>query len=370
MLSVAELVAFARRNQDRICGQIYPGSRGQSAESSRIPTSPDETSNADNGKIKCGQIRCPTTGRGLNVCPDCGRIMQYSEDESYECVQCGICRPAVGDSPDRWSASTSLTWIRMAGKDGASFKSVMSACSGGGCSKDDRGTIYKEYCTYCKEHDDITAEVLEFATDWFLVVGSREVHRATVRLKIMAACLYYACHSSGIARQTKEIAGMFGLPEPNFSGGMKIVEDAIAKNEIIMATKDTEHTNEEQGYTVRYLHNLSLPTEYYNLIVSIIHRAEKKRIQLKMSISSRVAGAISIVVERIGNTTTNITNLDIKRQCGVEVTTILKFANSVNANKVMFAREFKVIDRYARAFAFTSTSTPASASPLDSGSAE
>ncbi len=164
------------------------------------------------------------------------------------------------------------------------------------------------------------------------------VHRGNIKNEILATILYYECIRVGCIRHADEIARFMNLTIEGFARGENIVRPLVEAGNIDLPV-DVEPIKE---YAERYMSTLSLVDDggkYLNFIVDIVKISEKHRLGMSSRLSSKVVGAMWIIIQQCG---LKFTCKALESATGnTKKNTFNKFVKIVHTNPRVFADVFK-----------------------------
>ena len=157
------------------------------------------------------------------------------------------------------------------------------------------------------------------------------VKRGSIKDEVLAAILYYECIAAGTARKKRDIAALMRLPTFGFSKGEHILRDLRAKGQI-----DIDMDNEPiSSFVDRYMEALGLEDQRYkDFIEKIVVLSEERKIGMNSQISSKIVGAIYLLITTKGLPIT-IHALE-KATDNTKKNTFTKFYNAIKANMDIF----------------------------------
>ncbi len=291
-----------------------------------------------------------TSDSKFNFCTDCCIYMTPSGME-YSCPECGN---TVVNEPDR-------------GKDlddagGRSIKITTGANKG----KTRNGTVdyaktQKKSITdrLMKKHAKYTLgpkfskDVLNAAAEQYnrnqkyiredcvdsegVVVGQKKfVHRGDLRDEILCTLIYYEGVRAGKKRKEKDIAILMDREVHGFARGKDMVLEWQARGWIELPDDDDPIA----GFIDRYMEALDIDKPVYNQFVAdMVMLSEKHNICMGSNASSKIVGAIWILVEKCK---LKITIQELEKACdNTKKNTFMKFYNSVFSSITVFAEVFR-----------------------------
>jgi transcription initiation factor TFIIIB Brf1 subunit/transcription initiation factor TFIIB len=165
--------------------------------------------------------------------------------------------------------------------------------------------------------------------------GERKfVKRGDIKDEVLGKLIKYECDRAGIARMDCEIARFMGLPSAGLSRGESILRKLHTDNKIELPI----NIDPTDGFVNRYLDCLVLPVEYKPFVVDLIDVANANGIGLRSIASSKVVGAIWVLVQK---EKLPITIAELDKKCDIRVNTFKKFSDAVMAKLHVFVGVFE-----------------------------
>ncbi len=286
----------------------------------------------------------PIAETRYNYCPECRSPMELSANE-YKCQYCGFMRSNDLDT-DKTSSGAACGTLRTG--NGAVYyfngeypktQHKMVLC--------DLIKLHKAYtgpaipnCALVATADQynlIQRDVIDYEYD---DVGNVQrtkkfVHRGNIKDEVLATILYYECIRAGCIRHKVEIAKFMNLSIEGFARGEDIIRTLIEKGNISLPI-EVEPVRE---YAERYMSALSITNDsYIDFIVDLVQVSEKYRLGMSSHLSSKVVGAIWIIIQRCGHT---ITWKELESATGnTKKNTFMKFYKLVYSNLGVFTEVF------------------------------
>jgi hypothetical protein len=122
------------------------------------------------------------------------------------------------------------------------------------------------------------------------------VHRGSIKDEILAALIYFTAHTLGVAKKKRDIAKFMNLQNEGFSRGEDMVRKLVSQ-QVINVQIDIETPN---IFAVRYLEALGLEHDWHvDFVVEVVEYAANSHWCLNCQLSSRVAGAIWMLVHGV-----------------------------------------------------------------------
>jgi len=169
-----------------------------------------------------------------------------------------------------------------------------------------------------------------------IVMGQKKfVRRGTIKDEILAALLYFECAREKIMRKKKDVAMFMGLDTNGFSRGENILRNLEAEGKIDIPINDIP----VEGFVERYLEALGMENPMYEqFIIELVEESERKRICMNSQISSKIVGAIWILIDK-KNLKISAKQLE-KATDNTKKNTFIKFYNIVLGNMRTFTHIF------------------------------
>lgn len=128
-----------------------------------------------------------------------------------------------------------------------------------------------------------------------IVEGQKKfVRRGDIKNEILAALIYFNCIKEGISRKRKDCATFMGLEVEGISRGESILRELCAEGKINIEMEEESVS----GYAERYVEALGLDGSYIEFIIDLVNSTEELHIGMNSQISSKVVGAIRIVIQK------------------------------------------------------------------------
>jgi transcription initiation factor TFIIIB Brf1 subunit/transcription initiation factor TFIIB len=194
---------------------------------------------------------------------------------------------------------------------------------------------------YQNEDYYIPYNVIKLANDIFTKIREANyVFRKDHKKGVIAACLYYACYMSGIARTPQYISEFVGVEEKFLSQGDRILHDLNEKGVIEIPKKIIPI----QQYTYMYFELLDIDKKFIPFVNALIQHAEKSKMHLlhDSKNNTKCIGAIYVLVQRFPKMKEEISIERIEKVCKISKTTVNRYSKMVfkyvNIFKVIFKR--------------------------------
>lgn len=278
----------------------------------------------------------------FNYCVDCNTRMELS-GSNYKCIHCGF---TVSNDPERGkdlddtiSGSVRITTgankgrVRNGTNDYSNVQKKNLLCQ-----------LYQKQAKYTGpafSKDILLAAVTQYGLGQKHIKqeGDDFVRRGGIRDEILSALIYYECIRAGNIRKKKDISAFMELATSGFARGEDIVLTWHAKEIINIPINEEPIT----GYADRYLEALGLEEpNYIKFITEIVQLSMNKKIAMSSQISSKIVGAIWIIITQLG---LGITAKTIENATdNTKKNTFMKFCNLVYKMSSVFAPTFRKYD--------------------------
>jgi Zn finger protein HypA/HybF involved in hydrogenase expression len=284
-----------------------------------------------------------------NYCDMCNIPMSPILD-GFECPNCHIVKHIVGGIKDCSEESGGV--IKMS--NGAGTKSIYSSVPDN--SKAQKKQVLEQLTklneaykdgpkiplniidTVASEYNNIQKLNIEKYDENGEICGQKKfVRRGSIKDEVLGALLFYSCMKViGQSRKRKDIAEFMKLQENGISRGETILRDLHNEKKISIAIQaDPSH-----DFARRYLDSLGLletddygdlndkSERYLNFVTDIVEVSFGKKILMNSMRSSKIVGAIYVLVVR--EKLSHITISQIENSCdNIRRNTFMKFANIV-----------------------------------------
>lgn len=162
------------------------------------------------------------------------------------------------------------------------------------------------------------------------------VRRGSIKDEILAALIYFEGVRVKNVRKRKDVAIFMGLATCGFARGEDIVRTWQAKGLIDIPVNDEPL----EGYIDRYMETLGLDDPNYNAFVAeIVQLSEDRKIAMGSQISSKVVGAIWVLITQLGKKITAAT-LETATD-NTKKNTFTKFSKIIMESRNVFAAIFR-----------------------------
>lgn len=182
------------------------------------------------------------------------------------------------------------------------------------------------------------------------VIGTKKfVRRSEIKDQILGAIIYYECIARGIARKKKDIARFMQLN----SDGISLGETALRELHNGDKTVIPINADPSASFVVRYLTALELyniddqgipdavSANYKAFVDKILEIAAARKISHNSTQSSRVVGAIALLIEE---KKLPITHTALSTACdGLRKTTYSKFTNEATKYRHLFGPAYNLL---------------------------
>lgn len=272
-----------------------------------------------------------------NYCPDC-KVPMVINGADYQCESCGLVQ--VFNPETTKEAKPQSSYGRFTGSNRRTrYYSVMNDYA-----RTQRKAIETQLRTnnlnfVPKIADEILMNVAakynqiqnRFITD---ENGTQKkfVRRGNIKDEVLASLIYFECMAKGATRKKKDIAAFMHLPANGFSRGEEILLTLQASGLIDLPTD----ANVMVGFVDRYLEALNIAEpEYRDFVIDIVTLSEEKRIGMDSHLSSKVVGAIWMLICQY-NIPITISELE-RAADNTKRNTFMKFQALVYRHAVIFA---------------------------------
>jgi transcription initiation factor TFIIIB Brf1 subunit/transcription initiation factor TFIIB len=294
------------------------------------------------------EIRVTDDDTQYNYCPDCKIPMNVTNNE-YQCPSCSLIQECGAEGVKDHSESTSSNIRITTGIHKGKFYNMTndytktqrkqietqllrnnSSYAGPAIARD---VLIKAAAGY----NNIQKLVIDEEVDETGNLSQKKfVRRGNIKDEVLAAFVYFECIRAKVTRKKKDIAAFMNLPTHGFSRGEDILRNLHAEKKIDIPVDEEPADN----FIDRYLEALNLEKpEYKGFIVDLVNLSEKKRIGMNSHISSKIVGAIWILIQRL-NLGISATALE-QAADNTKKNTFSKFQTSVQNSMTVFAPVFK-----------------------------
>lgn len=242
-----------------------------------------------------------------NYCPDCKVPMLISESE-YQCEQCGLIRMFYPEVAKESKNSNSGGGRVLSGGRRTKYYNVSTDYA-----RTQRKAIETQLRTNNlnfapKFADEILMNVAaKYNQIQKLIVPDGDtqkkfVRRGNIKDEVLASLIYFECMAKGATRKKKDIAAFMRLPANGFSRGEEIVLSLHACGLIELdGAVSGGNNNLMIGFVDRYLEALNITEpRYREFVIDIVKLSEEKRIGMDSHLSSKIVGAIWMLICQYG----------------------------------------------------------------------
>lgn len=275
-----------------------------------------------------------------NYCPDCPEMPMLLHGDEYKCPTCGRTESAeiVGVDIRTLMGANTLGRFRGAAEYAKTQKEAVlkqlkynnESYTGSKFSLDLLDEVATQYNSIQKITEDVYDE------EGTVVKTKKFVRRSNIKDEVLAALIHFECVKRGVVRKKKDIATFMKLQANGFSSGEKILRNLHAEGKITIDIGDEP----VDGFASRYFDCLGIDNEsYVNFVTDLIKVAEQKKIGVNSFTSSKVVGAIWILITQL-NLKVTVEQLE---QAGdnTKKNTFIKFYKEVAKNSKLFLHVFK-----------------------------
>ncbi len=278
-----------------------------------------------------------------NYCPECHTPMEQASNE-YCCKYCGLtCHNELDTS--KVSSGAARGTIRVGNGSVYYFngeypktqhKMIITQLNRLQANHRDIVIPPAVLATVAEKYNTIQKHTIEvdYDADGNLI-EKKFVHRGNVKDEVLATILYYECMSAGLIKDKCEIAKFMNLPADGFARGEDIVRTLVENGDIVL-DMDSESP---EAYMDRYMCALHITNvKYCEFVVALVNASEKHHIGVSSQLSSKVVGAIWIVISKC--------HLPItwealeKATNNTKKNTFIKFSKVIYSNMRLFAPVF------------------------------
>lgn len=271
-----------------------------------------------------------------NYCPDCVIPMGVSGSE-YQCGECGRVTEGAGDQIiDHDETTSNGIRITTGANKGRFYNNTGDYCktqkkfildqlnlnqhkyNGLPFPQNILNSVAVQYNTIQKyiTEDDISA-------DGHVRGQKKFVRRGNIKDEVLAGLIYFECIREKLIRKKRDIAGYMRLPTFGFSRGEDILRNLQAEGKIDIPV-DEEPL---EGFIDRYIESLGISQKYSDFIIAIVEKSEQLKIGMNSQLSSKIVGALWIVIT----------------MCGLRITSKELEKSTDNTKKNTFVKFYKVV---------------------------
>lgn len=284
-----------------------------------------------------------------NHCPDCNIAMIFSHSE-YCCPQCHRVETHTELFKEREDISTGVVRISTGSHKGK-FYNISSDYS-----KTQKKCIYDQLVrnhmnfqgnafpltvlsAVAERYNNIQKFITEDDIDSEGNIRGQKkfVRRGSIKDEVLAGLIHFECIREGLVRKKKDIAEFMKLPTSGFSRGEDILRNLHAEDKVDIPVDDEPL----EGFIDRYLEALEIDDDprYSAFIVDIVNASERSRIGMSSQISSKIVGALWIIICRCK---LNISVAELERAAdNTKKNTFIKFYKDVTSRPRVFLPIFK-----------------------------
>lgn len=196
-------------------------------------------------------------------------------------------------------------------------------------------------------YNDIQKLVIDKYDDQGVVCGTKKfVKRGSIKDETLGAWLYFSCITHGLSRKKKDIAAFMQLSSHGISRGEIILRDLHNQGKITIPV----HAEPSDDFPRRYLEALDLykyndegvlssdSIRYLQFVNDLVHASIKKRVAVNSIKSSKIVGAIWVL---ISHCKINITSTAVEDACDkTRTNTFTRFSRAVDENILLFKDVF------------------------------
>lgn len=241
-----------------------------------------------------------------NYCPDC-KIPMILAGSEYQCDHCGQVQQYVADGcKDHDEAVTSSIRISTGPNKGrfynvsgdytrtqkkAILDQLLQNQTGFTGNAFPLNVLNEVASQYNKIQRLITED--DFDENGKVRGQKKFVRRGNIKDEVLAGLIYFECIREKLVRKKKDIALFMKLPTNGFSRGEDILRNLQAECKLDIPV-DEEPI---EGFVDRYLDDLNLDNPNYSkFIIDLVNESEIRKIGMNSQISSKVVGAIWILI--------------------------------------------------------------------------
>lgn len=246
-----------------------------------------------------------------NFCPDC-RLPMCLDLAEYQCKECGLTmKSESGEIGNKIFEDIGNACIRITtGTNRGRFYNTP-----GDYSKTQRKVIAEQLARKAKEYigPAFSQDVLAAATTQYnyiqrfiteedydangAAIAKKFVHRSNYKDEVLAGLIYFEGIRVGIFRKKKDISTFMKLTTNGFARGEDVLRNLHAEGKIDLPV-DREDTVE--GFLDRYLEALNIEsTRHSGFVIDIITEAERRKLGVGSQLSSKIVGALWILITKL-----------------------------------------------------------------------
>lgn len=292
--------------------------------------------------ILAGKIDDPVKPLAYNYCDDCDVAMELHDSE-YHCPLCGIIMEYLEDAVVDHGESTAGNIRISTGAHRGRYYNVSADYS-----KSQLRLIKIQLSKLASAYTGpaIPASILNSAAEAYNRIqqtvvtddngtSRKFVRRGNIKDEVLAAFIYYECIRAGNSRKSRDIAAFMRLQTNGFSRGDDIYRTVSRENGVDIPAEIEPMAD----FIERYCEALNLADSYKGFIRELVSLSETKRIGMNSNVSSKVVGAIYILITNL-NLPISVADLEAATD-NTKKSTFTKFINSVRANINVFRPVYK-----------------------------
>lgn len=290
------------------------------------------------------------TNKIHNFCPDCKIPMEISGTE-YNCKNCGMTRKNEKETYDHETAGSANIHISTGRNRGqiynnnsdytkAQKKSILDQLNRNSAEYNGTMIPHNVLNATATQYNNIQKFITEDEIDGDGNVKNQKkfVRRGNIKDEVIAALLKWEGRREGIFLKNRDIAKFMKLSTQGFARGEDIIRTLVAEGKIDLPMDD----DSVEGFCDRYLEALNIEEPQYSkygvFIKDLIEESENRKIGMNSQISSKVVGAIWIIII---NCNLNISSQQLEKATdNTKKNTFVKFYKSVTENLNVFAPIF------------------------------
>lgn len=235
-----------------------------------------------------------------NYCPDCPDTLMIACFNEYKCPECQRVDSADINGADIKTLMGANTLRRFRGPQEyarAQKEVIMRQLRDNNSNTqspfpmdilDESASIYNTIQKLMEPVYDNTGKI---------VTERKFVHRSDIKDQLLAALIYFVCIDRGVYRKKKDIANFMKLQTGGFSAGENIIRTLHAEKKITLKIGDEPL----KGFADRYFGALGIDNDnYIQFVVDLVARAEGINIGVNSLPSSKIVGAMWILITSLG----------------------------------------------------------------------
>ena len=243
-----------------------------------------------------------------NYCPNCKIVMELSSSE-YQCRACGLTKANEFDMcKDHHETITSSIRITTGSNKGRFYN------INGDYTKTQRKMVLDQLMqlathypgpafplnilnAVANQYNHIQRLITEDDLDENGNVRGQKkfVRRGNIKDEVLAGLIYFECIREKLVRKKKDIAAFMKLTTNGFARGEDILRTLEAEGKLDIPVDDEPI----EGFVDRYMCALDIENPTYSqFVIDLVQRSEDKNIGMNSQISSKIVGAIWILIQR------------------------------------------------------------------------